>query len=460
MADFAEFIPVRRETIATIRARYNADAVAGDPPERAVDLTPGGHAWDLSQALLLEDERLWDFGATEVPAVMFITYAWGEYLDLHGEVLDTPRKPAVAATGIATFTGDPGTLIGTGVRVSTMQTDPDADPVSVRTTASGTIPAGGSIDLSVVAEEEGTEGNVAPNTLTELGTPVEGVNAVTNANPLSSGEEVESDESYRVRLLLKFVTAEGASSPTDLQKMALAYPGIGFATVEPNWIGPGYGRIVVMDPANNPVGPGVVDGFQQQIDPPTASTTLSANTTFPPAGGTVAVVSTTGFAATGPNMRFYAAGHAFAYTAKTATSFTGVTILDPGGFTGTLNAGTEVIQSGQGGGGGDVAMGAEIIVATGTLANIDVAATIVFRSGYSLDGGNGTVATRDAIMAALAAYIENLPPGEDVILNHVESAFFTVEGVYDVSGVTLNGGAANVPLTTLQVAQLGTVTLA
>jgi hypothetical protein len=109
MADFADFLPVRREDLATIRPRVDADMVAGDPPQSALDLTPGLPAWDLTQAILLEVERLWDFAATEVPAVMFVTYAWGEYLDMHGEVLNLPRKAAAPASGVVRFTGVNGT---------------------------------------------------------------------------------------------------------------------------------------------------------------------------------------------------------------------------------------------------------------------------------------------------------------------------------------------------------------
>jgi uncharacterized phage protein gp47/JayE len=312
----------------------------------------------------------------------------------------------------------------------------------------------------VEALEAGAEGNVAIGTLTDLVTPVAGVTATTNAAPLSGGEDVESDESYRARLLLRFTAVDGASTPTDLEQVALSYPGVGFVTVEPNWIGPGFGRIVVMDANNDPVGPTVIDGLQALLDPPSASTTMTGSQVVPVGSFTYTVPSTAGFASSGANMRFYAAGHAFSYTGKTGTTFTGVTVLDPGGWTGTIPAGTKVIQSGQGGTGGEIAMGAEVVVATGALVTANIGGTIVHRAGYSLDGTGGTVATRPAILAALQSYIDRLPPGEDVVLEHVKAAIMSVQpGVYDLSGVTINGSAANLVLTALQVAQLGTVTL-
>jgi uncharacterized phage protein gp47/JayE len=448
---FADFIPVRRETLATIRPRVDTDANAGIDPtsDRYIDLTPGGFYWDVTQAILLEVERLWDMASTEVPAVAFLTYAWGEYLDLHGEVLNRPRKEATKASGTVTFTGDEGTVIGTGVQVGTAQVDPEQDPVVVATTESGTIPVAGTLDLAVEALESGAAGNVAANTLTQVLTPIAGATGVTatNAQALLGGQEVESDELYRARLLLEFAGTQGAGTTADYERWALAYTGVGFVTVEPNWQGPGTVRVVVMDSGNDPVPASVVEGLQAQLDPWAASTTLAGDTTFPTA--TVTVASTADFATSG---RFYVGGNAVSYTGKTATTFTGCT-----GGTGTVLAGSAVTQGGSGE--GLAPIGAEVLVATGSVVAINVVATVVHRTGYSLDGAGGTGATRGAIEAALATYIDRLPPGEDVILNHVEAVFFRVEGVYNVTGLTLNGSAADVALSPLQVAQLGTVTL-
>src|SRR3954470_2563903 len=69
MPSLYEFPPLRTESIDSIRARVDADVNAGIDPntERFNDTTPGGFYWDLSQAVLLEVARVWDFAATEVP---------------------------------------------------------------------------------------------------------------------------------------------------------------------------------------------------------------------------------------------------------------------------------------------------------------------------------------------------------------------------------------------------------
>jgi uncharacterized phage protein gp47/JayE len=383
MADLLDFVPVRVETTDTIRARIDADVNAGvDPSSPAfIDTTEGGIYFDVTQPVVLELARVWDFAATEVPATQFPEFAWGTYLDEWGVTLKLPRKDAVVARGDVTFTGTVGSLIATGTQVATPQTDPDVAPPVFETTASGVIPIGGSITLAVAAIVPGTIGNVATGTITLLLSPVQGIAAVTNPAALSGGAEVETDEAYRTRLLLELSAPAGGGNQADYLKWALAYPGVGHASVQPLWAGPGTVRVVITDTDNNPSAGAVVTGLQAQLDP--------------------------------------------------------------------------VAQQGA----GLAPIGAAVTVATPTPVTVNISATIVFLAGYSLDGAAGTIATRQAIIDALAEYVGNLVPGDDVIYNHVESQFFRVRGIYNVASVLLNGAAADVAIAGLQIADLGVVTL-
>jgi uncharacterized phage protein gp47/JayE len=100
-----------------------------------------------------------------------------------------------------------------------------------------------------------------------------------------------------------------------------------------------------------------------------------------------------------------------------------------------------------------------VTVATVTPVAINVVGTIVFGTGYSLDGAGATIACRPTIGAAVNAYLATLGPGDDVMFHRVAAAIVGVTGVADVTGLTLNGSAANVALTSLQVAAPGTYTL-
>jgi uncharacterized phage protein gp47/JayE len=449
--DFSDFLPIRRESLATIRPRIDGDANAGVAPasDDFVDVTTGGYFADVAQALAIEQERLWDFGSTEVPAVAFITTAWGRYLDMHGDVLGVPRKAAAFASVIAHFTGTNGTQVGTNFQIATLPTDPDQDPVVFQTTTSGTI-AAGVLDLPVVAIETGVAGNVPVGALSqfESATPT-GLTAVTNLAPTAGGAEPESDQAYRARLLLEFGSTPGAGTIGDYQRWALAYPGVGAVAVEPVWAGDGSVRVVVLDANNNPVGPATVSGLQAVLDP-FFFTTLTVGDTDLSLTNIINVIDA---GSNTPNAgSFYVSGQRISYTGKTATSFTGCT-----GGSGTILAGSQVAMGGQGR--GKAPIGAEVLVTTAASLIVPVVGTVTHRPGYSLDGTNGTTATRVPLIGALADYINSLPPGEDIPVDHARARFFTVPGVWRVSGVTVSGQTDLRVVSALEVPVLGSVTL-
>lgn len=392
MADLIDFLPVFRENVATIRARMDANANLGVSPTSGdwADTAIGGFYFMVTQTAALEAERMYDMLATEIVAASFPQYAWGEYLDLHGEVVDTARKPEAAATGIVTFTGDVGALIGTGTQVSVEQTDPDTDPQVFRTASSATIPAGGSIDVPIIAVEAGLAGNVGAGLVTVPLTPVAGVDTVVNAAPTSGGADVEDDEPYRARILLEFQTAQGAGTAADYVRWTLAQAGVGSVTVEPLYAGPGTVRVIAADTDRNPLGPAALATIQAALDP------------VPEHGAGLAPI------------------------------------------------------------------GAAVTVVTPVRVVVDVAADVTLATGYTTDGAGGTTAVQGEIEAAISDYIDSLAPGDDVILAHVSSRFFAVEGVLDVGSVTLAAPAAtpavpaasaNLVLAADHVAALGTVTL-
>jgi len=461
MPSLLDFIPLRIETVESIRARMDADVNAGvDPSDDAfIDTTPGGFYFDVTQAIALEMERLWDMAATEFVAASFVAFSWGDYLDEHGETITVARKAAVKSTGEITFTGTNGTIVAVGTEVSTEQTDPEIEPVSFVTTESGTV-SGGTLTLNVEASEAGSAGNVATGAVPLLLTPVTGISAVANAASITGGSDIESDEQYRDRLILEYSAAQGSGSLADYERWSLAFPGVGNVRVAPLWNGGGTVRVVVTDIENDPVSTVVRDGLQVVLDPYSASTTTTGSHTLPV--GTINVVSTTGFS---PSGKVYVGTNLVTYTGVTSTTFTGCT-----GGSGSVTAGTDVVQHGQGKGLAPV--GAIVTVQTPTTLAVTVSAAVSHADGYSLDGAGGTIATRTNIENALSEYIDNLPPGGEnppgsespagsgyVLLNKTESRFFRVPGVYDVSSVQLNAAAANLAVSATQVPELTTVTL-
>lgn len=111
--------------------------------------------------------------------------------------------------------------------------------------------------------------------------------------------------------------------------------------------------------------------------------------------------------------------------------------------------------AGQGAGAGQV--GATITVKTTTTMPINPAATIEFETGYSLLGGSGTVPLQGPIEAAMAAYIDSVQSGQEVVRTQLVGRVVALPGVHDMSVPTLNGAAANltVPVNPPQIPTLG-----
>lgn len=103
------------------------------------------------------------------------------------------RQVATKSTVTETLTGIPGTLIGAGSKVATIDTD------SVFVTLSDvTIPISGSINVAMEAEETG-EIEAGIGTLTVIKTPIYGLVSATNAAASSIGRDEETDAALRAR---------------------------------------------------------------------------------------------------------------------------------------------------------------------------------------------------------------------------------------------------------------------
>jgi len=455
LASLLDFLPLFRETALTIRGRIDADANAGVDPtsDDYIDTTEGGFYWDLTQVVVLEVERLMDMLATEVPAAAFPQYAWGDYLDDHGETIGVARKNAAKASGEATFTGTDDTIIPVGTRVGNPQTAPDEDPVEFVTMV-GAIISGGVVTVGIEADAPGSRFNVAIGTITELLNAPAGVTSVTNTAATSGGTDVEPDDVYRDRILLELSSPQGAGNAADYERWALVYAGIGFCTVEPLWDGPGTVRLMITDPANVPVSGSVTSGLKTQLDPASATSQLDGAVTLPEA--TITVDSTAGFrAATGPSpQKIFVGDQPVTYEGSTATTFTDCT-----GGTGVIADNTAVTQSGEGL--GLAPIGANVWVATPSVLTITVDADVRYDTGYSDGSVVGTVNVAPEIEAAITSYIKKLGPGGDVIHTKVVAAIVDVQGVEDVSLATvlLDGAASNISVDGDRVPTAGTITL-
>jgi len=449
MADPLSFLPVIQEDARSIRARLDADMNAGlDPTDPGyTDVTPGGWYYDTTQGFVLEQERLYDTMGTDVPASFLPRYAWGTYLDELGFTVDVFRNDAVKSTGEVTFTGEEGALIATGTQVAVTRTDPDEQPIVYVTTESGTI-TGGTVTLAVEAVTAGSRANVAAGIVDMCLTPNSGVEGVENAEGITGGADIETDDRFRVRVLLEWQAAHGGGTVADYAKWALDHDGIGFVRVIAVSAGPGTVRVIVTDADNHPLSDEILDDLQLELDPPSAATTLASGADLP--DGTIDLTDASEFESAG---RVRIGQTVVAYSGKSTNTLTGCV-----GGTGIFDIGEPVYQVGKGG--GHAPIGAIALVSTPAVFPVDIDADISFEDGYSLDGLAGTVATRDDITEAVQDYLNHLTPGEDPVANHVIAQVFLVPGVEDVVTLTMNGsGAASLTVTDDQVVESGDITL-
>lgn len=271
MTDLTDFLPLARESPATILARLLADVNAGIAPTDAayLDTVPISIWRDLNNAMGLELDRLYDRACSEVPAAALPTTATGQWLDAWAATVGLERLDATAAFGIVEFTAPDGTVIAEGTQVSTEQTSADADPVTFATTEGGIVDVSGVLALPVAAIVQGAAGNVAANTVTVLGSSLDEAASLTNPAAITGGSDIETDESLAAGVARRLSGAENGFNAAWYEGQGLRWPGVGFCTVFANTPSPGHVTMVITDVANDPFAGGspVVSGLQAFMDP-------------------------------------------------------------------------------------------------------------------------------------------------------------------------------------------------
>ncbi|MFO3723940.1 baseplate J/gp47 family protein [Pseudomonas sp. HLMP] len=156
--------------------------------------------------------------------------------------LEDGRKPAVAATGVATVTGSSGFLVDAG----TVYQAGDGRRYVVKV---GATLVDGAAQLQLVAEMAGPSGNIEGGQLTAV-KPVLGVNptATIGADGIVGGTDQEEIEALRARVRAAFKNPSKVGNAADFVEWALEVPGVTRAWALPRWMGPGtFGLTFVCD---------------------------------------------------------------------------------------------------------------------------------------------------------------------------------------------------------------------
>ena len=184
---------------------------------------------------------------------LFPQTAQREYLDRHAAQRGISRKKGSPAQGEVTFTrnglSQGEALIPAGTLVSTA----GENPVVYQTLKDAVLPVGEAQVLTEIqAVEPGQAGNAAPQAIKLLVTPVSGIGQVSNQKLVGGGQDGETDQELRRRLLESYRNISNGSNGAYYLQEALAYPGVGFAGVIPRSRGRGTVDVVVYGRESQP----------------------------------------------------------------------------------------------------------------------------------------------------------------------------------------------------------------
>lgn len=175
-----------------------------------------------------------------IKSQMFPQTAQGIQLDYHAQQQGLTRKPAVKAQGTVHITlpqkAEEEVYIPEGIVCSTKGNN----PIRFITTSSATIGVGGYVAL-VMAEavEPGRAGNVAAGAVNTLVSLPAHTFSISNNYAYSKGEDEESDEALRERILDRLRNLSNGTNCAFYRDTAKSFAGVSSAGVIPHENGPG-----------------------------------------------------------------------------------------------------------------------------------------------------------------------------------------------------------------------------
>lgn len=213
-----------------------------------IDLSQGGHAYNLTMPTALVIAELCEFVLPEVVKLIFPEWSYGTFLDDHAKSRGIYRRVAVAASGKLTITGVAGTLIKAGSLFSTAAVN-DEPSVDYMVLGAARIPESGTVTVNIECTRTGIIGNTQADTIVLVSSKIAGIKGVTNVDPVTGGTEIETDESL-IQRILEYDQSLGESfvgSLADYKKWATSVSGVGGATVVPAQDNTGLVTIIITD---------------------------------------------------------------------------------------------------------------------------------------------------------------------------------------------------------------------
>lgn len=170
--------------------------------------------------------------------------ATGEELEKHGFLRGVSRLPARRAEGTLRFLLQG--VSGSDLTIPQGTVCLTAGGAAFETTQEAVLPAGAMwVDVPAQAVQPGAAGNVPTGVVRALSLAPVGVASCTNPTPFTGGQEEETDEELRARILATYQSTANGTNSAYYAREALAVPGVAAVKVLPKNRGLGTVDVII-----------------------------------------------------------------------------------------------------------------------------------------------------------------------------------------------------------------------
>ena len=203
-----------------------------EPLADIYDVYPGTFIYEFASSVGFELSKGYVHMADALNQV-FPQTARSGYLDLIGEMFGILRERAQYSSGTLTINGVDGSNIPAGSIFTTSVTIGQMiAPISFVSIDEKYI-VGDTVDVEVRAQTAGIIGNVNANQVVRVSSSISGINSVNNNMAFIGGENTESDNSYRIRVLGFVRNPIGGGNRQDYINWSLQVDGVKDVSVVP-----------------------------------------------------------------------------------------------------------------------------------------------------------------------------------------------------------------------------------
>lgn len=163
----------------------------------------------------------------------YIETAVGVSLDRVGALLNLPRKAAAKATGTVTLSRTTNPLSDIIIPIDTVLKT-SSTGIEFKVTVGDTMSTSeNTASVTVQAVVASAAGNVSIGAINRMGTPISGIETVSNAAPTSGGTNDETDAEYRARILDN-ISGSGKATRDAIRAAVVSVASVTQATVIEN----------------------------------------------------------------------------------------------------------------------------------------------------------------------------------------------------------------------------------